>query len=69
MKRNHPSSLQNPQEGDHPAEGENLPSLDPEEPSDLDDIDPDDDRWDAFLADEDELDPTPAPGDFWQEND
>jgi hypothetical protein len=35
---------------------------------DVDDIDPDDDHWDAFLADEDELDPEPELGDFWPED-
>jgi hypothetical protein len=34
---------------------------------DSDEIDPDDAHWDAFLADEDELDPQPEPGDFWPE--
>lgn len=26
-----------------------------------------DDPWDVFLADDDELDPEPEPGDFWPE--
>lgn len=30
-------------------------------------LDLDDPHWDAFLADDDELDPQPAPGDFWPE--
>lgn len=29
----------------------------------------DDDRWDIFLPDEDELDPLPGPDDFWIEPD
>jgi hypothetical protein len=33
--------------------------------SDLDEIDPDDERWEAFLADIDESDPQPEYGDFW----
>jgi hypothetical protein len=28
-----------------------------------------DPHWDAFLADDDELDPQPAPGDFWPDDD
>jgi hypothetical protein len=32
--------------------------------SELDDIDPDDQRWDAFIADDDERDPQPELGDF-----
>jgi hypothetical protein len=78
MKRNPQSSLRHLRECDQtgtknrhnqPADEELLPSLDPDEPTDLDEIDPDDERWDAFLADDDELDPTPEPGDFWPEND
>ena len=38
---------------------------------DYDDIpctdDADDSRWEALIADEDELDPEPEPGDFWVE--
>ncbi|MCA9229788.1 MAG: hypothetical protein KDA57_03995 [Planctomycetales bacterium] len=30
---------------------------------------PADDRWDAFLADDDQLDPLPEPGDFWIDSD
>jgi hypothetical protein len=33
--------------------------------SELDQIDPDDERWDAFIADDDEWDPQPEHGDFW----
>jgi hypothetical protein len=29
----------------------------------------DDAKWDVFLPDDDELDPQPAPGDFWLEPD
>ncbi len=29
----------------------------------------DDDRWDAFLPDDDQRDPLPEPGDFWIEFD
>ncbi|HEX4413418.1 MAG TPA: hypothetical protein VH107_07290 [Lacipirellulaceae bacterium] len=35
------------------------------EDSELDEIDPDDPRWDAFIADDDERDPQPEHGDFW----
>jgi hypothetical protein len=35
------------------------------EDSELDEIDPDDPRWDAFIADDDERDPQPDYGDFW----
>ena len=28
-------------------------------------LEPDDACWEAFLADDDQLDPTPEPGDFW----
>jgi len=45
------------------------PVEEPDEPSDLDGFDatgPDDElRWDAFIPDDDEYDPLPAPGDFW----
>lgn len=50
------------------------PWLDPDD-EDLDDLaepnelDVDNPHWDAFLADDDELDPQPAPGDFWPTND
>lgn len=40
----------------------------PEEASDLDEFDGptvDDADWEAFIADDDERDPQPAPGDFW----
>ena len=36
--------------------------------SELDEIDPDDPRWDAFIADDDERDPQPDYGDFWPED-
>ena len=36
---------------------------------DSDELDLDDPHWDAFLADDDELDPEPAPGDFWPADD
>jgi hypothetical protein len=52
-------------------------TADPDDASDLDDVpyddvpctdDGDDDpRWEAFIADEDECDPWPDPGDFWLE--
>jgi hypothetical protein len=41
------------------------PIDDPDEASELDEIDPDDARWDAFIADDDERDPQPEYGDFW----
>lgn len=28
-----------------------------------------DDPWDVFIADDDECDPNPEPGDFWPEDD
>ena len=28
-------------------------------------LEPEDDRWDAFLPDDDQHDPLPEPGDFW----
>lgn len=45
-----------------------------EEPTETDeldnltDVDPEDRHWDAFLADDDERDPQPDPGDFWFED-
>lgn len=33
--------------------------------SELDEIDLSDERWEAFLADDDELDPEPDPDDFY----
>jgi hypothetical protein len=48
-----------------------LPEV-PDEDSELDEFDlpsmDDDTRWDAFIADDDERDPLPAPGDFWFED-
>ena len=41
------------------------PIAETDESSDLDEIDPDDERWDAFIADDDERDPQPDYGDFW----
>jgi hypothetical protein len=72
MKRKTPRSAQRPNQErlpHKPLEAAQLPSVESEEPSDLEDIDPDDDRWDAFLADEDELDPIPELGDFWAQDD
>jgi hypothetical protein len=46
-------------------DADRLPSDEPEDPSELEEIDPDDECWDAFIADEDELDPDPEHGDFW----
>jgi hypothetical protein len=43
---------------------------DTDDPSDLEDIEKDaldDADWDVFLADDDELDPLPEYGDFWDE--
>jgi hypothetical protein len=42
-----------------------VPNDEPDDSSELDKIDPDDPRWDAFIADDDERDPQPEPGDFW----
>jgi hypothetical protein len=47
----------------------------PDEDSDLDDLDDfnlpctdiDDGRWDAFIPDDDERDPLPEEGDFWND--
>ena len=36
-----------------------------DEDSELDQIDPDDERWEAFILDDDEWDPQPGYGDFW----
>jgi hypothetical protein len=38
------------------------------EDSEWDEIDPDDPRWDAFVADDDERNPEPEYGDFWPED-
>jgi len=56
---------------DPPSELEPEPD-EPADPSDLEfeDLpctDDDDSRWDAFIPDDDERDPEPAPGDFWFE--
>jgi hypothetical protein len=37
-----------------------------DEDSELDLIDPDDERWDAFITDDDEWYPQPGHGDFWE---
>ncbi len=56
---------------DESKNASDYPWFDPDD--DLDDLnepeelDLDDPHWDAFLADDDELDPEPAPGDFWPE--
>jgi len=44
------------------------PTGERDEASDLDEIDPDDQRWNAFIADDDERDPQPEYGDFWPED-
>lgn len=46
-----------------------LDDEDANEPDEIDLLDDDDARWDAFLADDDELDPLPDHGDFWFEDD
>ena len=56
---------------EEPSELEPAPD-EPQEPSDLEFeelpcTDDDDSRWDAFIPDDDERDPQPAPGDFWFE--
>jgi len=43
---------------------ENAPRFQDESPG-LAPIDPDDERWDALLPDDDPYDPEPEPGDFW----
>jgi hypothetical protein len=52
------------------------PDPEPEQPDDFCDLDDqdmpctdhgDDSCWDAFIADDDERDPEPDPGDFWIE--
>lgn len=52
------------------------PLEEPDEPSDLDELEDvdgpctdEDSRWDAFIPDDDELDPLPDPGDFWTAQD
>lgn len=57
--------------GDDETSGDSsrrTPLDEPDDSSDLDDIDPDDERWDAFIADDDERDPQPNYGDFWPED-
>jgi hypothetical protein len=44
----------------HAAENHDTDDLD-----DFLEIDLDDERWETFLADEDERDPQPEHGDFW----
>jgi hypothetical protein len=41
------------------------PSEEDADDSELDQIDPDDPRWDAFIPDDDERNPQPEYGDFW----
>jgi hypothetical protein len=43
----------------------------PDEPEDAQDFPIPDDAsyWDVFIPDDDEIDPLPAPGDFWIEPD
>ena len=58
-------------ESDQTDPGQELPGRE-ELPPDVDDDAPlelDDDSWEAFLPDDDELDPIPEPGDFWIEFD
>jgi hypothetical protein len=46
------------------------PLEEPDDPSDLDDFDfgqDDDERWDVFIPDDDEFDPQPELGDFWND--
>ena len=48
------------------------PPAELDEPGDLEDLDSpcvDDSDWDVFIADDDERDPLPEPGDFWVESD
>lgn len=55
------------QDDDHfPASDEADEFNDLDDADDAEDIDPDDAHWDAFLADDDERDPQPDPGDFYQ---
>ncbi len=42
-----------------------VPNGEPEDSNELDELDPDDECWDAFLADDDERDSQPEYGDFW----
>ena len=48
-----------------------IPADEPDDPSDLDDWDPpiDDASWDVFIPDDDERDPLPDAGDFWDGED
>ena len=64
-----PSLQREPVVDSESDEARDYPWFDPEDDCDdvgeFDELDPDDPHWDAFLADDDELDPQPAPGDFW----
>jgi hypothetical protein len=56
---------------DEPSDMESEPD-EPSDPGDLEfeDLpctDDDDSQWEAFIPDDDERDPEPAPGDFWIE--
>ena len=59
----HESTSEEPQE-----DFDNDEAPEDDDSSELDEIDPDDPRWDAFIADDDERDPQPDYGDFWQED-
>ncbi len=57
-------------------DGQTLPSPDfpdredfPADAGDATPLELDDNDWDAFLPDDEELDPLPEPGDFWIEFD
>ena len=75
MKRNEKRSVHDVQEDNYSDATNRLgpsshefaqsPETWSDQPSDLEIIDLDDERWDAFLADDDELDRDLEPGDFW----
>jgi hypothetical protein len=58
-----------PAHGQEPptARHEAASSDDCDQPFDLHEINPDDDRWEVFVPDDDERDPQPDYGDFWPE--
>jgi hypothetical protein len=73
MKTPHPNrrierNPETPLNQSHESSPDESDFLPPEEPSELDEIDLNDERWEAFLADDDERDPQPQPGDFWPED-
>jgi hypothetical protein len=64
----HESTSKEPQEDGFQEDVEIDETPTDDDSSELDEIDPDDPRWDAFIADDDERDPQPDYGDFWPED-